>query len=309
MEFAKDLRRALKNQIGDDRFDLWFSDVAIFAKDQTVHVCTATAFQLERVRKNFQAAITGAAGEVGLTESVRLDFHVESDSDKFAQLLEVARSGDSVDRAPTSQDVAAPDDHADKKVDPADTTDAVSSSSTAARPASPNASSPRLRASSSATRGRRFQTMSTFVKGECNHIACTSVEMVAKQPGDITPLVIHGSTGVGKSHLVEAIWCEAKKRSPRSRVLYLSAEQYTTYFLDALRGGNGLPAFRRKYRQADILIIDDIQFFIGKQATLVELAYTIDFDGSVHPDGRPSASSAFETGPRDRQSTVWWLGL
>ncbi len=280
MEFANDLRRALKNQIGGDRFDLWFSDVAIFAKDQSVHVCAATGFQLERVRKNFQAAITEAAGNVGLSDSIRLDFHVESDSDKIAQLLEDARSGDSADRQSTSH-VAEHDDHSDTQdtqIDLAVSNNVVSSSSTADadRAASQNASSPRLRASSSTTRGRRFQTMGTFVKGECNHIACTSVEMVAKQPGDITPLVIHGSTGVGKSHLVEAIWCEAKKRSPRSRVLYLSAEQYTTYFLDALRGGHGLPAFRRKYRHADILIIDDIQFFAGKQATLVELAYTID---------------------------------
>ena len=58
-------------------------------------------------------------------------------------------------------------------------------------------------------------------------------------------------------------------------MVYLSAEQFTTYFVEALRG-DGLPNFRRTYRQADVLIIDDIQFFQGKQATLVELAYTID---------------------------------
>lgn len=263
MEFATDLRRALKKRIGVERFDLWFSDVAICAQNQTVFIYTATAFQLERVRKNFQAEIAESAVDSGIGDAIRLSFQVAADRKALKELLTDERSQDSLPETETEQPAGAIEEQ-------------VANLPAVSAPQTATTAPTRLRAASSSTRSRRFQTMASFVKGSCNHIACTSAEMVTQQPGDITPLVIHGDTGVGKSHLVEAIWCQAKQRSQRSRVLYLSAEQYTTYFLEALRGGNGLPAFRRKYRQADLLIIDDIQFFAGKQATLVEFAYTID---------------------------------
>ena len=99
--------------------------------------------------------------------------------------------------------------------------------------------------------------MGVAVLGECNQLARTSADMVTRQFGEVSPLVIHGPTGVGKTHLLEAIWCQARKRHSRGRILFLSAEQFTTYFLEALKG-SGLPSFRRKYRQADLLIIDDL---------------------------------------------------
>ncbi len=118
--------------------------------------------------------------------------------------------------------------------------------------------------------------------GDCNRLSRTSADMVMQQLGEVSPLVIHGPTGVGKTHLVEGMWCQVRKTQPRCRTVYLSAEQFTTYFLEALKG-SGLPSFRRKYRRVDLLIIDDIQFFAKKQATIVELASTID---EVLRDGR-----------------------
>jgi chromosomal replication initiator protein len=87
-------------------------------------------------------------------------------------------------------------------------------------------------------------------------------------------LFLCGPSGVGKTHLLEGIWTEVRRRGGR-RVIYLSSEQFTTYFLQALRG-SGLPSFRQKYRAVDLLILDDVQFFAGKQATITELHYTID---------------------------------
>ncbi len=98
--------------------------------------------------------------------------------------------------------------------------------------------------------------------------------MIVEQPGEVTPFFVHGPTGVGKTHLLEGIWSEMRRRGGR-RVIYLAAEQFTTYFLQALRG-SGLPSFRQKYREVDLLIIDDVQFFAGKQATIIELLHTID---------------------------------
>jgi chromosomal replication initiator protein len=122
---------------------------------------------------------------------------------------------------------------------------------------------------------RRFATLESFVVGETNRMAAASAEMVVRQPGQLTPLLIHGPTSVGKTHLLEGIWTAARKSHRKLTVLYLSAEQFTTHFLEALRG-SGLPAFRRKYRDVGLLILDDLQFFAGKKATQTELLHTID---------------------------------
>ncbi|MFM8735119.1 MAG: DnaA ATPase domain-containing protein [Pirellulales bacterium] len=114
-----------------------------------------------------------------------------------------------------------------------------------------------------------------FVVGPSNRMAFGAVEMALSRPGEITPLVIHGPSGVGKSHLLEATCDRAREMHPGGTVVSLSAEQFTTAFLQALHGG-GLPGFRRTCRGADILVIDDLQFFVGKKATVEELQHTID---------------------------------
>ncbi|HEV3004843.1 MAG TPA: chromosomal replication initiator protein DnaA, partial [Pirellulales bacterium] len=122
---------------------------------------------------------------------------------------------------------------------------------------------------------RRFADLASFVVGPTNRLAHAAAESVAWRPGNTTPLVIYGPTGVGKTHLLEGIWTASRRADARLSVVYLSAEQFTSLFLGALHG-SGLPSFRRKYRGLDLLIIDDIQFLAGKRATLIELWHTID---------------------------------
>jgi chromosomal replication initiator protein len=129
---------------------------------------------------------------------------------------------------------------------------------------------------------RRFANLETFVLGSGNRLAHLAAQTVAQRLGSTNPLVLHGPTGVGKTHLLEGIWIAAKKGRPSLHAVYLSAEQFTTYFVEALRG-SGLPSFRRKYRGLDLLLIDDVQFFAGKKATLGELLHTID---ALALDGR-----------------------
>ena len=99
--------------------------------------------------------------------------------------------------------------------------------------------------------------------------------MAAEQPGTYSPLVVHGPTGTGKTHLLEGVCSAFRKAHPRARTVYLSAEQFTGQFMEALRG-SGMPSFRRKYRDLDLLAIDDLQFFKDKRATVGELQHTID---------------------------------
>jgi chromosomal replication initiator protein len=122
---------------------------------------------------------------------------------------------------------------------------------------------------------RRFASLETFVVGDSNRLAHTTAQLAIQRPGSISPLFVYGPHGVGKTHLVEGIWSAFKKSQRQASAIYLSAEQFTSYFLEALHGA-GLPNFRRKYRNVELLIIDDIQFFVGKRATLTELLHTID---------------------------------
>ncbi|MHB1037504.1 MAG: chromosomal replication initiator protein DnaA [Pirellulales bacterium] len=134
---------------------------------------------------------------------------------------------------------------------------------------------PKPAATSGGFSRRPFAHLDSFVVGHSNRLAHTSAQMVAQRLGSYSPLLVHGPTGVGKTHLLEGIWSEAKKARPGTHAVYLSAEQFTTFFLEALHG-SGLPSFRRKYRGVELLMIDDLQFFAGKRATLVELLHTID---------------------------------
>ena len=126
---------------------------------------------------------------------------------------------------------------------------------------------------------RRFASLDTFVVGSGNRLAHLSAQGVVSRLGTTSPLLVHGPTGAGKTHLLEGIWIAAKKAQPALHAVYLSAEQFTTYFLEALHG-SGLPNFRRKYRGVELLIVDDLHFFAGKRATLIELLHTIDTLGA-----------------------------
>jgi chromosomal replication initiator protein len=122
---------------------------------------------------------------------------------------------------------------------------------------------------------RRFARLDSFVVGPSNQLAHAAAASVARRPGELSPLFVYGPTGVGKTHLLEGVWTLVRKHHPRLTVVYLSAEQFTTDFLQALRG-SGVPSFRRKYRGVEVLILDDLQFFRGKRCTQIELLYTVD---------------------------------
>lgn len=122
---------------------------------------------------------------------------------------------------------------------------------------------------------RSAVALDSFVVGACNRMAFAAVELAVNRPGEMSPLFLHGPSGVGKTHLLEGFCSQIRQQQPGVTTVFLSAEQFTTAFLQALHG-SGLPGFRRSCRQADLLVIDDIQFFVGKRATIEEFQQTID---------------------------------
>ncbi len=258
MEFASKMRSVLIGQLGQERFELWFGERVRFeADDKRLRVLTDTSFRVDRLRKVYLSEIQMALAKVGQA-GYAIEFLIDAKHDSDVP-------PDAGGNVTVIGDSCGPSDG--QQPSGARTPTVVAAKRHTARR--------QLHAASTQRRGRQFRSLESFVVGPCNQLARTSAEMVTRQLGEVSPLVIHGPTGVGKTHLLEGIWCQTRKHNRRRRVLYLSAEQFTTYFLEALKS-SGLPTFRRKYRHADLLLIDDIQFFAGKQATLVELTYTID---------------------------------
>ncbi len=117
-------------------------------------------------------------------------------------------------------------------------------------------------------------TFSSFVVGSNSqfaHAACTAV--AKKAAVGYNPLFIHGGPGLGKTHLMQAIGQEILRLRPGSRVIYLTCEKFTNEFIDAVRRGD-LEKFRRRYRSADVLLIDDVQFLAGKERSQEEFFHT-----------------------------------
>lgn len=114
-----------------------------------------------------------------------------------------------------------------------------------------------------------------FVPGDCNRLAYTACQMVLERPGQTNPLLLHGPSGVGKTHLAVGLAHKLRQMYRMRRVLTLTGEQFTIEYTESARGG-GFASFRRKYRDVEAIVIDDIQFCLGKAGTLVELRNTID---------------------------------
>jgi len=111
-------------------------------------------------------------------------------------------------------------------------------------------------------------TFDTFIKGESNQLARAAASAVANNPGgtSFNPLVIYGGTGLGKTHLIQAIGNYALANGKAARVMYISSEKFTVEFVDAIQSDR-ISDFSSFYRSMDVLIVDDIQFFAGKEKT------------------------------------------
>ncbi len=111
-------------------------------------------------------------------------------------------------------------------------------------------------------------TFENFIKGESNQFARAAATAVANNPGGTTfnPLVIYGGTGLGKTHLIQAIGNHVIQHNKDKRVIYVSSEKFTVEFVDAIQSDR-VNEFAAFYRSMDILIVDDIQFFAGKEKT------------------------------------------
>lgn len=126
-------------------------------------------------------------------------------------------------------------------------------------------------------------TFNTFIVGSSNNLAYAAAQAVAAKPAGIyNPLFIYGNSGLGKTHLLNAICHEIKQKNPNVRIMYTRGEDFTNELINYIAAKNTVE-FHNKYRNCDVLLVDDIQFIAGKIQTQEEFFHTFN---SLYQDGK-----------------------
>ena len=127
----------------------------------------------------------------------------------------------------------------------------------------------------------------TFVVGSNNKFAHSASLAVAESPGKTyNPLYLYGGAGLGKTHLMHSIGHFILEQNPNTKVLYVTSEEFTNEVIESIRNGNAavMTKLREKYRTVDVLMVDDVQFIIGKESTQEEFFHTFNV---LHSAGKP----------------------
>jgi len=250
-EIVSAILSGIAGRVGQQRLEMWLGTGAeIRLEDRKLHILLEGGFKLERLRRGRKDILAAAAEVLGFEPELVLAVN------KPLPLF------DNLEPAAADTQAAAP---SEPVLLPLPLGEGRGEGLTTVSEPEPTFKPYR----------RPFANLNSFVVGDGNRVAHAAALSVLPQLGQVSPVLFYGPPGCGKSHLLEGIWCQAKQSSQVKRVIYLTAEQFTTHFVEALKGA-GLPSFRRKYREVELLLIDDVQFFAGKQSTLVEVLHTID---------------------------------
>jgi chromosomal replication initiator protein len=278
------LADAIALRVGPQRFSVWFSNsTRLDLRSDSLEIAVPNDFISEWISKNFSQPIQEAAHEVlGIPLTLRFSvvpelFEVEAaDSDSSGE--KGSRNGrhqrdadgslTAASRAvQMSRPVAVP------RVSPrGDSGNAVAVARTTAAPVTPTAVAIPARTSPQPSRLRH--ELQSFVVGASNQLAFNAASYVAEFPGSqYNPLFIHGSCGLGKTHLLQGLCKKFIELHPTKRWAYMTGEEFTNEYITALRG-NKIDAFRRRMRDLDMLVIDDVHFLSGKRSTQEEFLHT-----------------------------------
>jgi chromosomal replication initiator protein len=270
------LTQHLRSAVGPERWRVWFEGATDFhAGPNGLTVGVANLFISDYVQSHFSEHLSSAAAKA-FGRALPIQYHVQADlfrKRREENLAQEAEASERLGAAPAPAPAGRPAQHAP------------------------------------AAETRSLFTLDSFIVGPCNQMAYAAARAAATSPGkDFHPLFIHGGCGLGKTHLLQGILSELTRA--RRRVACLSAEQFTNQYLLGMRTGR-LDAFRHRYRQLDVLAIDDIHFLAGKPSTQDEFLHTFnEFDAAgrlviLASDSHPREIESVQ----DRLISRWVAGL
>lgn len=241
-EIWKIVRESFHTRLSRETIDLWFSELVVVAfENNTITLSTNSEFKLDVIKKRHLADI-----QKGFCDLLGFDINVE-----------IVFNG--------------------KRADPKDVINMLEKSP---RPAEPVKSDyipeqKEQQKPASAAPGYAFEyTFDNFIIGASNRFAHAACVAVADRPAiNYNPLFIYGHSGLGKTHLMHAIINQLRQNNPNINIIYVKGDDFTNQLVESLK--NNTPhQFREKYRKCDVLLIDDIQFIAGREATQEEFFHT-----------------------------------
>jgi chromosomal replication initiator protein len=237
-----------------EQFETWFKSLRVNrTDDREMEFSVTSQFVRDWIQKHHLATLQEVAGLDGKRRKISLALRSEDGWDSLAAL--------GVDTT-----VRPAEPRAQDRLEPARVSEPR-------LPANTRTSSP-LERRVQTTQLNPNYTFDKFVVGPCNRLAHASALAAGENPGSAyNPLFIHGNVGLGKTHLLQAICHTVLKKDPTARVLYLSCEDFTNTFINAIQS-NSLDEFREFHRKVDVLVIDDVQFLANKDKTQDEFFHT-----------------------------------
>ena len=250
-EAWKLLQGAIRERVKKEQYETWFRRAALIQADANcVRLAVQNTFARDWLKANYSAELS-AAVLAAFGEHLTVEFVVD------AELTVSERNAPEVVAA---NGAAAPSEAA--PVAPA--------------PAPRNQASPsvsRLMWDSDVALNPHYR-FDNFVVGPCNRFAHAAALGVSEAPGtNYNPFFLHGSVGLGKTHLMQSMCYTLLERAPETRILFLSCETFVNHFIGALENGD-LQKFRNKYRNVDVLVVDDIHMLANKERTQEEFFHT-----------------------------------
>jgi len=237
----------LEQELSDQQLNTWIRPLQVREDNHQLTLLAPNRFVLDWVKQNFRDKIENILLEVSRDDDVNL-------------LLEIGTQSSPARPAPATGSPVKPEPVAPQK--PAPITDFGIPTKVA---------KPRQAIDSNLNPAFTFES---FVEGKSNQLAKAASQQVAENPGEAyNPLFLYGGVGLGKTHLMHAVGNMMLKHHPDAKVVYLHSERFVGHMIKALQH-NAIDAFKQYYRSLDCMLIDDIQFFAGKERSQEEFFHT-----------------------------------
>jgi chromosomal replication initiator protein len=306
-DLLQQLLNHLVVRVRREQLETWFRSLIVVRADDTeLELSVTSQFVRDWLAKNFLPQMQAAVDSLGTPAGRRrlVLTHRAEDGQDSLRLVQTTPA-DEIERV-MRDTAAARTQHFDGEVIPPEKRTSTTSQSIPAQPHQQGYSQPNYNQAGYQTRSgqghptqghhpqghpqgqRRIgnplnpnYTFDRFVVGPCNRLAHASALAIGENPGHAyNPLFVHGNVGLGKTHLLQAICHTVLRRDPNARVLYMSCEDFTNSYIQAIQA-HQIDSFRDYHRGADVLVIDDVQFLANKEKTQDEFFHTFNalFDG------------------------------